>query len=269
MLAAGTAPSHWRTRPAPEGGTSMRTLRVSIISVALLAGSTLGVAAQDEDDAPSASPAPAPVGVIAIGASGLTGQNTDPTLPPYSPVLENSWATGTNAEVNSIYQRLVAVRPETEGHVSNQAVGGARSNTLAYQAEVALEEVPDPALVIVSTIPNDVRCDGTDAEFIPRFGEFVKEALDVITSASPDSRILMLGLEGTSATYAQALMEHPEAIVGGTGMCDYFDPDGQLVPEAVDTEAGINRGLRGGAGTRLCIGAALPDGRWADGHLCL
>jgi lysophospholipase L1-like esterase len=178
------------------------------------------------------------VGIIAIGASGLTGQNTDPSLPPYSPVLENSWATGSNPEVDSIYQRLVAGWPETEGHVSNQAVGGARVNTLAYQAKVALEEVPNPALVIIETIGNDIRCDGTDAEFMPTFGEFVTDALEVITSTSPESRILMVGLDA-SASYAQALMEHPEAIVGGTGMCDYFDLDGQLVPEAVDTEAEI------------------------------
>ncbi|HKN45834.1 MAG TPA: hypothetical protein VJW23_18110, partial [Propionibacteriaceae bacterium] len=43
--------------------------------------------------APSANTAN-PVGVIAIGHSGLTGENSDPSL-PFSPALENSWATGT------------------------------------------------------------------------------------------------------------------------------------------------------------------------------
>src|SRR5688572_30402943 len=64
-----------------------------------------------------------PVGVIAIGHSGLTGENSDSER-PFQPALENSWATGTNPEVNSIYLRLSEVHPETEGHVANTAVGG-------------------------------------------------------------------------------------------------------------------------------------------------
>ena len=217
----------------------LRSMVIVILAIGLLAISAVAVAAQDEEAAASPSPVTGPVGVIAIGHSGLTGQNTDPSLPPYSPVFENSWATGSNPEVDSIYQRLVAVRPETEGHVSNQAVGGARSNTLAYQAKVALEEVPNPALVIIETIGNDIRCDGTDAEFVPTFGGFVTDALEVITSTSPESRILMVSQTGRPATYAELLMDHPEAIVGGTGICDFFDPDGQLVPEALDTLTGI------------------------------
>src|SRR4051794_10337701 len=45
-----------------------------------------------------------PSGVIAIGHSGLTGEGT---AEPERPALENSWATGTNPSVNSIYRRLL------------------------------------------------------------------------------------------------------------------------------------------------------------------
>jgi hypothetical protein len=221
----------------------MRTLCVSIITVALLAGSTLGVAGQSEEGAGSPSPGPGPVGVIALGSWGLTGAGSDPDRPPEFAVPENSWATGTSPEIDSIYQRLVAVRPETEGHVSNQAraEGGARSNTLAYQAETALEEVPAPALVIIDIIGPDIRCDGTDEAFVPQFGEYLSETLDVITSTSPESRILMVDLQGRPALFAELLMDYPEIMAdySGTGMCDYFDPEGQLVPEALETEAGI------------------------------
>ena len=77
-----------------------------------------------------------PVGVIAIGHSGLTGENSDPDR-PFQRALENSWATGTNPEVNSVYLRLIEVRPETEGHVANTADGGAVAAKLASQASRA------------------------------------------------------------------------------------------------------------------------------------
>jgi len=67
-----------------------------------------------------------PGGVFAIGHSGLTGENSDPNNPGQE-ARENSWATGTNPEVNGIYiyRRLISVRPETDDHVANTAQGGA------------------------------------------------------------------------------------------------------------------------------------------------
>ena len=74
-----------------------------------------------EQAAPSPSPLSAPVGLIVIGHSALLGTNSDSSRAPGHPVPENAWATGTGPNVESIYERLVAARPETEGHVSNQA----------------------------------------------------------------------------------------------------------------------------------------------------
>lgn len=221
----------------------LKTTLIATVSIGLLAGSAAGVVAQDEEAVESPSPVPGPVGVIAIGGWGLTGAGSDPDRSPQFSVPENSWATGTNPEVGSIYQRLVAVRPETEGHVSNQApdYGGARSNTLAHQARAALEEVPAPALVLIDIIGSDIRCDGTDEAFVPAFGDYLSETLEVITSTSPESRILMVSLQGRPAPFAELLMDRPEIVAAfsGTGICDWFDPEGQLVPEALDTEAGI------------------------------
>jgi hypothetical protein len=144
--------------------------------------------------APSANPAN-PVGVIAIGHSGLTGENSDPKHPGQI-ALENSWATGLSPQVNSIYRRLVAVRPETEGHVANTAEGGAPASRLAEQAQDALVTVPTPALVVVQTIDNDIRCDGTDRTHVTEFGVALADALQVVTMASPNSRILVVGQLG-------------------------------------------------------------------------
>ena len=106
---------------------SLRRSRIAVVAVmssALLAG--LAVAESSSATTPDTTlpgTGDGPVGVIAIGHSGLTGENSDPARPG-QPALENSWATGTNPEVNSIYLRLIEVHPETEGHVANTAVGG-------------------------------------------------------------------------------------------------------------------------------------------------
>jgi hypothetical protein len=86
----------------------------------------------------------------------LTGENSDPNRPGQD-AQENAWATGTNPEVNSIYRRLIAVRPETEDHVANTAQGGAPASSLAGQAQAAFDTVPAPALVIIQTIDGDIR----------------------------------------------------------------------------------------------------------------
>jgi hypothetical protein len=172
-----------------------------------------------------------PVGVVAIGHSGLTGQNSDPTHPRQDP-RQNSWATGASPEVDSIYQRLVAARPETQGHVANTAEGGAVAQSLADQAQAALNVVRAPQLVIIQTVDNDIRCDGTDAAHVPEFGMSVANALDVITSASPNSKILLVSELGRPSTTFVELFAaaNPgfEQSVTGPGICDFYNESGAL-----------------------------------------
>jgi hypothetical protein len=214
--------------------------------------------------APSANTAN-PVGVIAIGHSGLTGENSDPSL-PFSPALENSWATGTSPQVNSIYRRLVAVRPETEGHVANTAEGGALASSLARQARRALETVPTPALVVVQTIDGDIRCDGTDGEHVTEFGVALADALKVVTTASPESRILVVGQLGRpSPSFVKKLVAKQPTVkaeLTGTGMCDFFGPDGALNKEAFDTLTSIIEDYETEQ-ARAC--ATVPNCRTDDG----
>jgi hypothetical protein len=144
--------------------------------------------------APTATPDVShPVGVIAIGHSGLTGEGTGATS---EAVPENSWATGTSSDVNSVYLRLAAGLPETVGHVANAAQGGATADTLSSQATTALQVVPVPALAIISTIDNDIQCDGTDPQHTTEFGKSVQTALDTIVAASPNVKILLVGQLG-------------------------------------------------------------------------
>jgi hypothetical protein len=128
--------------------------------------------------------------------------------------------------------RLVAQRPETEGHVANAAQGGARASLLAGQAQVALREVPTSALVIIQTIDNDIQCDGHDAQQIHAFGVAVSEALKTITEASPKSRILIVGQPGrpTVKDIEAEAKRDPQfkKEMTGPGGCTFFSPNGKI-----------------------------------------
>ena len=170
-----------------------------------------------------------PVGIIALGHSGLTAYGTDPKKPDHD-AKATSWATGTNPDVNSVYQRLVAIHPETAEHVSNRAQGSAQAITLVDQARIALQEVPAPELVLIQTFDNDIRCDGSDPENLKAFAHSVATALKVIVEASPNSRILMVSQPGRPAEFAAALENTPaaKAAFTGSGMCDLSDADGKV-----------------------------------------
>jgi len=170
-----------------------------------------------------------PAGLIALGHSGLTGANSDPNLPG-ADAWQNSWATGSAPSVNSIARRMIEIRPETDGNIENAAVAGSPASALTGQAVRALGNVPRPALVIIMTIDNDIRCDGTDGRHVARFGEHVSNAIDTIATASPDSQILLLGQLGRPATFAAALAQNPDAARAhaGNSMCDLFDRNGDI-----------------------------------------
>ena len=176
-----------------------------------------------------------PVGIIAIGHSGLTGENSDPAQPG-QPVPANSWATGTAPKVDSVYRRMVAALPETEGHVANSAQGGAPVDDLQNQAYLALRTVPQPQLIVIQTIDNDIRCDGTDARNVGAFGATLKHALSFVTGQAPASEILMVGQLGRPSTayITRLVAAHPEvkSTLTGSGVCDFYDQHGKLNPRS-------------------------------------
>jgi len=182
---------------------------------------------------PGAGPAH-PRGLVAIGHSGLTGVYSDP-LHPRANALQNSWATGTSPQVDSIYQRLVAALPETAGHAANAAVNGSRASALADQAASALSHVPAPALALIQTIVNDITCDGRDARRIPVFGTEVRKALDTITTASPMTQIVIVTVVGRPAEQAAVLASDKgaSARLAGTHRCSLFIGPGRVDPTGV------------------------------------
>jgi hypothetical protein len=223
---------------------SLRRSRIAVAAVmssSLLAG--LAVAESSGATTPDTtlpSTGDGPVGVIAIGHSGLTAENSDPDR-PFQPALENSWATGTNPDVNSVYLRLVEQRPETEGHVANTAVGGALASQLVSQAEQALNVVPTPELVIIQTIDNDLTFCPLNENALDQFGDSVTKALDEIVTTSPDSHILMVGQLGRPdpAFVEELVAAYPEVkpdLTGPGGQCGgFFGPSGEVNLEGFDT----------------------------------
>jgi hypothetical protein len=177
--------------------------------------------------APTATPdLEHPIGIIAIGHSGLTGEGTAGT---YEPNPKASWATGTLPTIDSVYLRLVAVRPETEGHVANTAKGGAGAALLVSQAQSALAKVPVPALAIVQTFDNDINCEGTN---IADVGDKLAAALALIHDASPNTKILVaLQLGRPSVDFIKQLVAYDPAAKANLTWnddCSFFDSNGNL-----------------------------------------
>ena len=176
-----------------------------------------------------AKPTQWPNSIVVLGHSGATGYNSDPTH-PNSDAPENSWATGTNPQVNSVYLRVRAENAAVDGHNFNLAEDGAGIDNLLVQAHKALALVPLPDLFLIQTLDNDIRCDGTDPQHYESFGARLTEALQVIASGAPNARIFIVSQPGTVANNADVTSGHPDWIAKwqGDGPCDAFDKTGKL-----------------------------------------
>ena len=184
--------------------------------------------------APTLAPTPTPdrsrpVGLIAIGHSGITGEGT---AGPGVARPDRSWATGTLATVNSVYLRMVAILPETEGHVANAGQGGAAATQLVTMGKRALVTVPVPELAIIQAIDGDIQCDGRDLERVTGFGDNIRAAVQLFVDASPNGHVLIVGQLGrpTAAGITDLVEQVPamQAALTGTGPCDFYDPSGEL-----------------------------------------
>src|SRR5215471_1605957 len=233
----------------------LRVYAVLAVCLAVLTaascGSSYGPASAAANTAPASPPggttsASHPLrGIIALGHSALTGENSDPQSLGM-PAPQNSWATGTNPAVDSIYQRLAAVDPATRGHAVNEAAGGAPAATLVGQAAQALGVVPNPRLVIIEIIGTDIRCDGSDSSNYPVFGRQVKAALDLITKQAPNATILLMSWPASLLQASQAITGTPAVQIAqansASDMCNPFGPNLKPDRKHIATWTGIIEG---------------------------
>jgi hypothetical protein len=187
-----------------------------------------------------------PNGIAVLGHSGATGENSDPNRPGVE-VRENSWATGTNPAVKSLYLRLLARNPRIKGHNFNLAQGGANVSRLFNQATIAVPKLrPRPELFVIQIMDGDIRCDGTDATNIPRFRGTLSSVLTMLAKGAPSTRIFVVSQFGSPATYAAALtLAQRKRFGGGSGPCDFIDGSGRLIPKRVAYLESVIHGYEG------------------------
>ena len=175
-----------------------------------------------------------PGAMIVLGHSGATGYDSDPAHPGED-AKTNSWATGTNSRVGSVYLQALAQSPALKNNVTNFAISGSDVDDLPDQVGQAVRQKPLPDLVIIQSVDNDVRCDGTDEANYAAYGGKISAVLKSIVTAAPRARIYVVGQWATAQNYADVVATRPELVeqnVGG-GICDLFDANGQERPSAI------------------------------------
>jgi hypothetical protein len=173
-----------------------------------------------------------PGSLAVLGHSQATGENTEPYE---GDIKNNTWASGTNPEVESVYQRLLARNPQIRDHVFNYARSSASIWAIASQAEQAGAEHPD--LVLVQAIDADIVCPASKTDY-EDFGDGVAAVLDTIASESPSARVFFTTQYGSPATYVESLTPAQRrelgSRMGGPGPCAFVDEDGQTVRKEID-----------------------------------
>lgn len=171
-----------------------------------------------------------PDSIAVLAHSQATGENTEP--PQGTDTTANSWATGTNPAVGSVYLRILAENPGIKNHNYNYAQLGATIQMINQQAIDAAKKHPD--LVLIQSIDNDLVCPATTADYTA-FGDGVDTVLDTLARLSPSSRVFMVTQFGSPDTYLNSLTAAQRiefgSTLGGPGPCAFADERGRLVPK--------------------------------------
>jgi hypothetical protein len=216
------------------------------------AGETTAAAAPAAAATPAAAPIASatsgyPSSMAVLGHSNATGEDSDPAQ-PHVAIRANSWATGTNPAVNSVYLHILAKNPAIKGHNFNLAQPGATVDALLTQARQAVTLKPKPALFLVQIMDNDMVCPATHGDYAT-FRSKLITALSVLARGAPHSRIFVVSQWGSPVTYWKALRpaQRQQFVAGdqgggGTAPCAFIDPHGRLVPkEAARLDTIIHR----------------------------
>ena len=86
----------------------------------------------------------------ALGGSVTVGFNTD-CPDAWTDCPDNSWATGTNRVIDSVYLRLLALNPQLKGNNANDAESGTTMADLDGQAQSAVRRGAELVLIAMGT----------------------------------------------------------------------------------------------------------------------
>lgn len=225
-----------------DGTESGRTSEPT--SVAPAAGDETSASPSADEEEEQVARATARFDAIAVvGHSGATGVASDPDSPIES-VNANSWATGDNPEVDSIYLRLLEDHPAIEGHSYNLSANGADIDQMLDQAAaLSTVEGPLPDLVLVQGVDNDMRCDGTDPANARRFARKFEQLVRTIRRGNDSVAIFVVDQWGAPDAWARAVSDVDGLVLGntGSGPCDLFDGKGRVRAEGVEGIRRISR----------------------------
>jgi lysophospholipase L1-like esterase len=157
----------------------MRTLRVIALSAVLLAV--------------AATPALAvyPNSMAATGDSITKAFNS--CMPAFRDCPANSWATGTNATVNSFYQRILAANPAIRGQAFNDARSGSVMSALPGQVTTAANQGVE--YVTIAMGANDV-CASSEAAMtsVASYRANFERAISNLRTRLPAARVSVLSV---------------------------------------------------------------------------
>lgn len=136
--------------------------------------------------AASAALAVYPNSIAATGDSITRAFNT--CAFPFVDCPANSWATGTEAAVNSFYSRLLAVNPSIRGNLFNDARSGAKMADLPGQITTVVSQRPE--YVVVEMGANDV-CTSEEGTMttVASYRTNLESAMRTLTERLPSTRI--------------------------------------------------------------------------------
>ena len=164
--------------------------------------------------------------MVVLAHSGATGYDSDPRQ-PRTDIKANSWATGTNPAVNSVYLRILAKNPRIKGHNANLAEDGATIVELLQQAKRAVKLKPKPELVLVQIMDNDMVCPAAKSNY-ESFRKGVVAALSVVARGAPKAKVFVVSQFGSPTTQLRVFTRSERLGMAGEGPCDLINSSGAI-----------------------------------------
>jgi lysophospholipase L1-like esterase len=133
-----------------------------------------------------------PSSMDALGGSVTRGFNTD-CPDAWIDCPDNSWATGANPAVDSVYLRLLAINPHLRDNNANDAASGTTMADLDGQAQSAVRR--DVELVLIAMGTNDA-CGGRTGVMteVSVFRDEFTQAMDTLTGGLPQARVHVVSI---------------------------------------------------------------------------
>jgi lysophospholipase L1-like esterase len=164
-----------------------RPVAASVVIAGLVLAAAAASRAVAGDTASQRSGSSAAASIAALGDSTSTGFST---AGHFAEAPANSWVTGTNPAVRSIYLRLRELNPAIAGHVHNGAEPGSTMSALAGQAA----RVPHGTDLVTIEMGTNDACGAPDRTRPATFRAQFEAALRALKARVPRARVVVLSI---------------------------------------------------------------------------